>query len=176
MGKRSNFKRRAQDAYFTPAAGVLPLVPHLPEKFMFDEPCAGDGRLVRHIMDKCPEAGVGTTMDILPKCASVLAGDALKDYAPHPHSELIITNPPWTRQILHPMIDRFRVMRPTWLLFDADWMHTVQAEPYLKFCSMIVSVGRLSWMGNGKHGMDNCAWYRFESDPCETVFNGRAAK
>ena len=90
-------------------------------------------------------------------------------------ASLIITNPPWTRQILHPMIDHFRSMRPTWLLFDADWMHTKQAIPFLTYCHKIVSVGRVSWMQNGTSGFDNCAWYLFDREPSQTEFVGRAA-
>ena len=29
---------------------VLPLLPHLPETFSFAEPCAGDGRLISHLV------------------------------------------------------------------------------------------------------------------------------
>lgn len=174
MGKRSNFKRRAQDAYFTPAAGVTPLVPHLPDRpFSYDEPCAGAGDLIIALNDQT-QGHYDVAMDITPQLDIVKEGDALVDYKPR--GEYIITNPPWTREILHPMIDHFRMMRPTWLLFDADWMHTVQAEPYMEFCHSIVSVGRLSWMGNGKHGMDNCAWYLFKQDPGFTTFYGRKKK
>lgn len=92
--------------------------------------------------------------------------------------DYIITNPPWSRNrdgtgILHDMIEHFRVNAPTWLLFDADWMHTGQAAPFLRYCQQIVSVGRVSWMENGVSGVDNCAWYLFGDEPCETVFRGR---
>jgi len=88
---------------------------------------------------------------------------------------MFITNPPWDRKILHPMIEHFRMQAPTWLLFDADWQHTVQAAQFLKYCSRIVSVGRVSWMENGTQGKDNCCWYKFEASACRTLFTGRAA-
>ena len=78
-------------------------------------------------------------------------------------SEFIITNPPWNRNILHPMIDYCRQIRPTWLLFDADWMHTKQARPYLFDCKKIVSIGRVKWFGDTT-GKDNCAWYLFTNE------------
>jgi len=68
------------------------------------------------------------------------------------------------------MITDSRNHLPTWLLFDADWMFTGQARPFLKYCDMIVSVGRISWMENGTKGMDNCAWYRLQKHPYETRF------
>jgi hypothetical protein len=49
VGKRSDFERRERDFYPTPYEAVLPLLPHLPERVRFIEPCAGDGRLVRHL-------------------------------------------------------------------------------------------------------------------------------
>ena len=43
-------------------------------------------------------------------------------------ADMIITNPPWDTKILHPMIEHFRSQNTTWLLFDADWMHTKQSS------------------------------------------------
>lgn len=87
-----------------------------------------------------------------------------------PKSDLIITNPPWSRDSLHKMIEAFREQAPTWLLFDSDWMFTQQADPYKKYCQKIVTVGRLSWMENGTSGMDNCCWYLFGNNECQTIF------
>ena len=73
------------------------------------------------------------------------------------------------------MIEHFKSLKPTWLLFDADWMHTRQSREYIKYCSMIVSVGRIKWFGN-MTGKDNCAWYLFISkyEPFySTEFYGR---
>lgn len=160
MGKRSDFKRRAMDEYATPYAPVVPLIPFLHRDGIrrFVEPCAGDGDLVGHLRS----FGFGCAYDNDLK----FGADAL---ALRPRqfdrfqADAIITNPPWTREILHPMIDLFQRLAPTWLLFDADWAHTRQAVPYLPHCSQIVSVGRVKWIANSKHsGKDNAAWYRFD--------------
>ena len=87
-------------------------------------------------------------------------------------SQYIITNPPWDRSLLHPMIEHFTKMRPTWLLFDADWAHTKQSAPYMNKCAKIVSIGRIKWFGN-MTGKDNCAWYLFYNNEVETTFHGR---
>lgn len=87
-----------------------------------------------------------------------------------PKADIYIMNPPWEREILHPTIEIFRNIAPTWLLFDSDWMFTVQAVPYKKFCQKIVTVGRISWMGNGTSGKDNCCWYLFGKNECQTIF------
>ena len=77
-------------------------------------------------------------------------------------ADAIITNPPWTRAMLHPMILHFQRHAPTWLLFDADWAFNKAASPYLDQCSDIVAVGRIRWIeGTTQTGKDNVAWYRF---------------
>ena len=143
MGKRSDFERKPRDFYPTPFAAVEPLIEHLPRKFAFSEPCAGDGQLCRHL-----EYFGGVCMwasDIEPQ----LAGIAKNDFSEIGDFEImesgfIITNPPWNRTILHPIIEHFAPKKPTWLLFDADWVHTKQSVPYIKYLHRIVSVGRIN--------------------------------
>lgn len=173
MAKRTTgkYKRRKQDKYYTPYSAVLPLLPYLKKGDSFDEPCCGGGDLVRHL--ELNGMLCRWESDINPEpslCAITL--DALQ-YEKKSDSKYIITNPPWSRELLHPMIDHFRTQAPTWLLFDADWMHTVQAKPYLPYCHRIVSVGRVSWMGNGKGGYDNSAWYLFRKNKGQRRFYGR---
>ena len=118
---------------------VLPLGTqsyHLPDTFSFIEPlvhlvlwipCAGDGRLVNHIK---VHGGICTwASDIEPQADFVLKADAL-NVEPQV-ADCVITNPPWNRKILHPMIEHFSDRIPTWLLFDADWMHTKQSVPFI---------------------------------------------
>ena len=177
LGKRSNFARVERDFYSSPESVVLPLLPHLPHGTMFIEPCAGDGRLIRHLEKhgmSCVWAG-----DIEPQAEGIQKHDALSDtgYAPwqsEDSADMVITNSPWDRKILHPIIDIYRRWRPTWLLFDADWAHTKQAAPFLPYCRKIVSVGRVKWIeGSKMTGKDNCAWHCFEATPGRTVFYGR---
>ena len=78
-------------------------------------------------------------------------------------ADMIITNPPWSRDVLHPLIHHCIALRPTWLLFDADWAYTKQAKPYLAYCVEIVAVGRVKWIEDSPYaGKDNCAWYLFD--------------
>ena len=171
MGKRSNYERVERDFYPTPWQAVEPLVPHLPKNFAFAEPCAGDGQLCRHLEyfgGQCMWAS-----DIEPQLAGIAKNDFTEIREWHCiDSDFIITNPPWDRTVLHPMIDHFSLLKPTWLLFDSDWSHTKQSADYMKRCSKIVSVGRIKWFGN-MTGKDNCSWYLFESEITETKFYGR---
>lgn len=172
MGKRSSFDRNPRDFYPTPIEAVKPLVAHLPKgRFGFDEPCAGDGRLVDHIFS-LTDADVSHASDIEPLVSWVDKCDVF-DYKVK--SDLVITNPPWDRKILHPIIDHFRSQAPIWLLFDADWMHTKQSSEYMKYCKKVVSVGRVKWIEDSRHtGKDNCCWYLFDDDyNVDTIFYGR---
>lgn len=162
MGKRSNFKRAKGDFYKTPLAPVMRLQIHLPSQTKFCEPCAGDGELVRHL-ERLGHTCVAA-WDISPRGTKtkITKADALKKSAPV-SADFFITNPPWTRSLLHPLIEKLSYQLPTWLLFDADWMHTTQARDLLRHCSRIVSVGRVKWIKNSPHvGKDNACWYRFD--------------
>lgn len=159
MGKRSNYERRERDFYPTPPEAVAPLLPHLKPGTLFVEPCAGDGALVR-ALEVAGHACIAAT-DIEPLASNIWRADALRD--PLPDGPMFITNPPWDRSILHPLIVRLSEIAPTWLLFDADWMHTVQAAPFASRLRKVVSVGRVKWMPDSDStGMDNCAWYLFD--------------
>lgn len=180
MGKRSNYVLRAKDQYFTPVEALAPLLKRFKNPMRFYEPCAGDGRLVQFMED----AGHRCTgySDVDPTSARLLAHqsygrvyrqdveemDALDlDKKDVGKADYIVTNPPWTRTkesgyLLHNLITHFSNMAPTWLLFDADWIHTVQSGPYMDRLQEIVSIGRVKWIPNSKtSGVDNSAWYLF---------------
>jgi len=177
MGKRSNFERRERDFYPTPYEAVLPLLPHLDDETFFDEPCAGNGALALHLekhghicvwaSDIKPQPSLSNLLKIYQRDYRLADQQSGADY--------FITNPPWDRKLLHPMISFMSLLRPTWLLFDADWMHTKQSSDLIKYCHKIVSVGRVKWISDSKMtGKDNCAWYLFDKSIAQqTVFFGR---
>ena len=175
MGKRSDYTRVERDYYPPPIAAVEPLIDHLPyEDFTYVEPCAGDGRLVNHISELTQGSGECLhKSDIEPQAEGVKRYDALslQFYG----QDFCITNPPWDRKFLHPFIEWYSVQMPTWLLFDADWMHTKQSAQYMAYCKKVVSVGRVKWIEGSKSvGKDNCCWYLFDCDHTgSTKFYGR---
>ncbi len=161
MGKRSSFARVERDYWRTidPRA-VAALLPHLAPGTRFVEPCAGDGTL----LDQIVAAGhvCARAWDIEPQRADIDQRDALTRLVGN--VDCFITNPPWTRALLHRLIVHLAMQHPTWLLFDADWIHTKQAAPFLPMLRMVVSVGRLRWIEGTKHdGKDNCCWYLFDA-------------
>jgi hypothetical protein len=166
MGKRSNFERVEHDQYDTPARAVWPLLAHLEPGVTYAEPCAGRGDLIRHLAEddfKC-----GYASDVAPRNRlspmQIKKRPFQKVTASHLRNcDMIITNPPWTREILHPLIEHFLTLKPCWLLYDADWMHNGDPVPrLLKRCSKIVAVGRVKWIaGSQGAGKENCAWFHF---------------
>ncbi len=184
MGKRSDYMRRPRDAYDTPVDALYPLLPFLPTKGEFVEPCAGSN-VLRHNIETLTGMHCIAAFDVEPRHKDVAVGDArtwrassrtlartsnlliivdspaaARDYTPTP--VLAITNPPWTREWLHPIILNMCEQMPTWLLLDADWMHTKQASPYMRHCRRIVSIGRVKWIEKSRNtGKDNSCWYLF---------------
>ena len=155
MGKRSTFERIPRDFYRTPAAAVPPLIPHLDGVRSFAEPCCGDGALVRHLESfgmRCVYSGdIATGQDAL----------AVDQYGA---ADAIITNPPYTRSLMHALIEHFARILPSWLLLETDWAATKQAAPFMPTCTDIVSIGRLRWIeGTTMTGMQNFAWYGFDA-------------
>jgi hypothetical protein len=178
MGKRSNFERVERDFYPTPYEAVLPLLSHLDDETFFDEPCAGNGALALHLekhghicvwaSDIEPQPSLSNLLKIYQRDYRLADQQSGADY--------FITNPPWDRKLLHPLISFMSLLRPTWLLFDADWIHTKQSSDLMKRCVKIVSVGRVKWIEGSKNtGKDNCCWYLFDSKHTgPTTFVGRS--
>ena len=167
MGKRSDFERLKGDFYVTPFEAVKPLAPHLSGMLHYTEPCAGDGSLIGHIWNWAGlECKYACDIDPRPKMHDWPRGIEARDAMTITNclGQAFITNPPWTREILHPLITHLSNLAPTWMIFDADWMHTVQARPHLERCMKIVSVGRVKWIaGSANTGKDNAAWYLFSA-------------
>ena len=180
MGKRSDFERVDKDFYRTidPRA-VAALAPHLEPNTWFAEPCFGEGDLAMGLLalNHYPHftSDISTGRDAL-----TLTDEDLEN------CDYVITNPPWSRPVLHRLINHLSALRPTWLLFDADWMHTTQEIVANKYnvktvpelmtrCVKIVSVGRLIWIpGTKMQSKDSVCWYLF--DACHvggTEFVGR---
>lgn len=159
MGKRSDFQRVERDFYPTPMAAVIPLLSHLSKNTNFVEPCAGNGALIDHLTlcgHVCTDA-----WDIEPLRQDIKQADALTIGLGD--SDCFITNPPWNRKILHPMIEHLSTIAPTWLLFDADWIHTKQSIKFMPRLRKIISIGRVKWIPDSKTtGKDNCCWYLFD--------------
>jgi len=173
MGKRSDFARVPHDFYVTPWDAVRPLLPHLPSRSDFVEPCAGNGALVDHL-ESVGHRCVGK-IDINPQRADIKRASCHAMTWRNP-TGFFITNPPWTRAVMHPILMHLCRQAPTWALFDAGWMHTVQSTALLDSLRKIVSVGRVKWIpGTDSVGKDDCCWHLLDGRraPSAIEFCGR---
>jgi hypothetical protein len=165
LSKRNNsFEKRPRDYYSTPPKALIPLLPHLPkEPFTYVEPFCGNGAIVHGLSDLYPLGVCAYASDVQPDGF----GEQLDFFENDPiifrDSLGIISNPPWSVHVLHPILDYSIRHSPTsWYLFYSDWFFTKQSEKYKPHLHKFVSVGRVSWMDNGVSGYDNCAWYQFK--------------
>jgi hypothetical protein len=166
MGKRSDFIRIERDFYPTPLKAIEPLLPHLDNYTSYAEPMAGDGSLINGL-NQMSDLSCEWSSDIEPRGPDIKQANifdiTLTEISID--TDVIITNPPWSRETLHQCIMHLSAIRPSWLLFDADWMHNVSAKPFLPFCHKIQSVGRVKWFPESKHtGKDNVCWYLFDQN------------
>ena len=165
MGKRSEFDRIEKDFYRTiDSNAIRVLSDHLQPETYYCEPCVGAGDLIVELDKYGHICSQSSDVEKDARSASYII-----DFG------VFITNPPWSRHILHPLIMNLSDQAPTWLLFDADWCHTKQSIPFLPRLKSIVSVGRLRWIPDTKmSGKDNCAWYLFDqNNTTQTKFYGR---
>lgn len=161
MGRRSDFVRIDKDKYnTTDKRAVPPLLKHL-NSTTYIELCAGKGDLI----DLLTRNGLTCVYacDKYPDDEMVIERDALTIKEA---KYQIISNPPWKRKLLHPLIKHFITLGvDVWLLFDAGWLFTEQAAPYLKYCHKVIAVPRLQWFPGTEHdAQDDCAWYLFKSE------------
>lgn len=178
MSKRSNFDKVPKDFYATVDPKAIPpkLVDFIRGK-SYAEPCYGEGDLEDLLMDVATckwrsdireTVGSSKVMDALE-----VTKDDLKD------CDLIATNPPFSKDVLLPLIDHFVSLKPTWLLLPADYMHNLYFGPYMDKCSKVVSVGRICWFpkeGKRVASTENFAWYFWKQGATTdtgTVFYGR---
>jgi hypothetical protein len=163
------FEREARHYYPTPPSAVLPLLPHLPMRTSWCEPCAGNGALIDAIGSGCvyacdvePQVGAWDGAIEQRDCLTLTEADC------HQYGiEVFVTNPPWPLpgkggEPATGIIRHLMMLRPSWFLLPADFMHNGYAASLLGHCERIVSVGRVKWMPDSKMtGTDNVVWMKF---------------
>jgi hypothetical protein len=165
MGRRSDFERRPQDSYETPWEAVLPLVPWLRRGARYIEPCAGEGKLAGHL----------NRLGYKLVSASDLPVDARTHRYDTTGVNYFVTNPPWSRKVLHEIIANLSDQLPTWLLVDYNWAATWQAAPFLPRMRKLVVIGRVRWIPDSPFtGKDDACWIQFtRPGPVPSIFIGR---
>jgi hypothetical protein len=173
----TKFERNPRDYYRTWDPRALPpLLRFLEPGTVFVEPCAGAGDLV----DQLTAAGMTchAKFDIEPQRFDIRRGDAL-DVRWRPRRGMFITNPPWRRALLLPLIRHLASQAPTWLLIDAMFLFNAGSIPLHPILRKVVGTPRLTWIeGTTDSSVDDSAWYLFDGTipPTDHVqFYGRTA-
>lgn len=172
VSKRSNFEKIPKDFYSTidPKAIPTAILPYIKGK-TYAEPCYGVGDLEDLLMDVATckwrsdvreTVGASKQMDAMSLTKKGLEG-----------CDLIITNPPFSRDVLLPLIDHFIGIKPTWLLLPADLAHNGYFKPYMGRCSRVISVGRLYWFKNEWVDKDWIDCYGWGDEPWFTSRLGK---
>ncbi|HMT45491.1 MAG TPA: hypothetical protein PKE59_00085 [Novosphingobium sp.] len=173
MSKRTpGLPRRPRGFWPTPLDAVRPLIPFLPPEADYVEPCAGAGDLIRHLGQLWPAGRCSGAYDLVPNGEGIEEADALSlELRP----DLYITNPPWPEggkrgDPALSIIRHLMWLAPTWVLLPWDFAANAYYADLARHCVRVVPVGRVSWLGNGQGGKDNCGWYEFDGG-----YNGRTA-
>lgn len=176
MGKRSNFAKRARDYYATPLDPIKPLVGYLLGQ-TYAELCVGGGDLVSGIslltFRLADKPTCGFASDIQPDTKRLAANVPTLKYTRRnaltitPRDltgiDCIVTNPPFSWNVLSRLLPVWLNLKPTWLLLPSDMANNVRFSKFMCHCSDILPVGRVSWMDNGQSGMENYSWYLFDA-------------
>lgn len=160
--RQSRYARRANDAYDTSDPGaVAPLLPFLQPGTRFIEPCAGAGDLVRQLQ----AAGhvCAAAFDIAPRAEGIEAIDAMSPRWSAVDGEIIITNPPYSRPLVHDLIDTFTGRAGlAWVLLEADFAHRRCNARFMVRCRLVLTIGQIRWVPGTKHKSTKLyAWYLF---------------
>lgn len=175
MGKRSNFPKKEKEFYGTVDKKVLKeSFLELIEGKTYAEPCWGEGDLEDLLRG---EATCGWRSDIrdTSPISKQMSGLEVTPYDVR-DCDLIITNPPFSKGVLLPLLDHFITLKPTWLLLPADYMHNAYFKPYMEKCSKVVTIGRICWFpvdGKRVASTDNFCWYYWKKNATsdtQTVF------
>ena len=156
MARRSvGFTKRANDYYPTPFEQAAVLHQHLPPGTRFVEPCAGAGDLVRHLQHfghVCTHA-----CDIDPQDPLIDVGDGASIA---PGVEPIITNPPWSKGLLLPLLTAWLTAgRDVVVLLPVNTICNVYWAPFAPHTHSLMPAGRPRWIPNSPHkAKDDAVW------------------
>lgn len=175
-------------------APLLAAMRAIGDPLRFAEPCAGAGDLIQLLEAAGLQCVWGLELEPqdegLRNRWPIGVGDALQlRERDLPGVDLFITNPPWERDWLEPLIRHLAALRPVWSLHDAGWAYAARSAALGAICTDVVAVGRLKWFPARGRPLQNpledyaayaerarrhmkpsdpptdCAWYRFDARP-----------
>lgn len=185
---RKNYRKpnelRDSDFWETPAeAFCREFIDLLPSTLRYGEPCFGKGKLALHLTKASRLANKHIVcchasdlyVEAEPELRSVkldartLTTDDLEEPI-----DLWITNAPWRRGHLFPIIDNLVKIAPVWMILPGEFYHRRNASACMSRCSDVVSTGCVNWIpGKSGNARTAYAWYKFHNTPQKTVLHPR---
>ena len=170
MSKRTpGLPQRPRGFCETPPEAIAPLVPYLPKRARYGEPCAGSGKMIEGLARYWPGGSCVWATDLAPQADGMAQMDAVTITAEQAVGvDLWVTNPPWPvcgkrGDPAMRIIEHLITIAPAWALLPHDVLANDYFGRVYPFCAEFLPIGRVSWMGNGKPGKDNATWYRFDA-------------
>lgn len=168
MGKRSDFDKNPRDYYrtFDRRAGDV-LSPFIKDIKYFAEPFCGAGDLVHQLQESHGKFCMWKS-DIEPQPdlsfgvnCQVMSYEEVH-YEQLRNCQLMITNPPFTKEVFHKSIEHFTPLIDCWWLMASDWLFNKGSSKIIdKFVTDVVAIGRMRWIPNSKmSGKDNMVWVK----------------
>lgn len=175
MAKSSPFPNAPRDLYQTQACGVAPLIGQLTRHghMRVVDPCAGAGNIafylaaLRALTPHDVEA-VGQ-YDVRPLAPHIEQMDARHMSSSHvAGADAFVTNPPWSRRLLDPLMAHLYGLAPTWLLLPLDHAANAWFAPHMEHCLEVHPTPRLRWfeptVGHDDVYTRNTAWFLFDAE------------
>ena len=160
-------KRRAWDAYFTPASAVEALLRVVRPSGRILEPCAGDGAIARPLVQRGLQV---ITNDLNPTMPTLMRGDATDPtfWRSGGGVEWVISNPPFSLSAAivplaykHATRGIAMLLRLSWLEPCADRAEFLTKHPP----TTLIVLPRISFTGDGKSDNVTCAWMCWDKNP-----------
>lgn len=185
MSKRSDFEKNPRDYYrtFDRRAGDA-LAPFIQDVKYFAEPFCGAGDLTHQLQENHGKICMWKS-DLEPQPdLSYGVNCKVMDFRDVWHEqiqfcEVMITNPPFTREVFHDAIEHFTGILniDCWWLMSSDWLFNKGSAKMIdKYVTDVVAIGRMKWIPNSKmSGKDNMIWLKtsIEKDGPTRFHNNR---
>lgn len=172
MSKRApGLPQRPRGWWPTPFEAVAPLIPYLPPRKSYGEPCAGDGALIQHLAHLWPGGRCVFAADMEPQAPGIdqiLVADLTPEIVGE-QLDMWITNTPWPKlggrgDPALSIIKHLITIAPGWFLLPFDFAANEYFKHVIGHCADIVPIGRVQWVpGSESKGKDNVAWFYFDA-------------
>lgn len=176
--ERKSSRRRERDAYYTPDWATATLIERAPEVRggQLLDPCCGDGRMARAVMDTGRFGGVVLNdiaqpadlatwppafADCVPSRIDGVGQDACDPDLYDPAPCWVVTNPPWngSGRIAWTALQHARV--GVALLLRITWLEPCEGREWLKRLppTRMIVLPRISYDGSGQTDSATSAWF-----------------